>query len=125
MKRQIIDTIQQYETIIVHRHVRPDPDAYGSQMGLAEIIRKNYPAKHVFVVGEHEDSLSFLGAPEQIDDATFEGALIIVTDTANTARIDDQRFAKGDFLIKIDHHLTPYVQCIERTVGKSLYDKGR
>ena len=104
MKRQIIDKIQQYETIIVHRHVRPDPDAYGSQMGLAEIIRKNYPAKQVFAVGEHEESLSFLGAPQQIDDATFNGALIIVTDTANTDRIDDQRYAKGDFLIKIDHH---------------------
>ena len=104
MKRQIIDTIQQYETIIVHRHVRPDPDAYGSQMGLAEIIRKNYPDKQVFVVGEHEESLSFLGAPQEIEDAAFNGALIIVTDTANTARIDDQRYAKGDFLIKIDHH---------------------
>ena len=64
MKRQIIDTIQRYEKIFVHRHVRPDPDAYGSQMGLAEIIRKNYPSKQVFVVGEHEDSLSFLGQPQ-------------------------------------------------------------
>ena len=33
LKRQIIDTIEQYDTIIIHRHVRPDPDAYGSQIG--------------------------------------------------------------------------------------------
>lgn len=104
MKRQIIDTIKQYETIIVHRHVRPDPDAYGSQIGLAEILRTNYPMKQVYVVGEHEESLSFLAQPQQIEDALFEGALIIVTDTANTERIDDQRYTKGDFVIKIDHH---------------------
>ncbi|EEO4439932.1 bifunctional oligoribonuclease/PAP phosphatase NrnA, partial [Listeria monocytogenes] len=35
MKSEILQQIKQYETIILHRHVRPDPDAYGSQMGLA------------------------------------------------------------------------------------------
>ena len=104
MKRQIIDKIKQYETIITHRHVRPDPDAYGSQFGLAELIRANYPEKKVYTVGEHDDSLSFLAMPEQIDDAVFEGALVIVTDTANTERVDDQRYNKGAYLIKIDHH---------------------
>lgn len=31
MFEQILAAIEQYETIIIHRHVRPDPDAYGSQ----------------------------------------------------------------------------------------------
>ena len=104
MKRQIIDKIIQYETIIIHRHVRPDPDAYGSQIGLAELIRANYPAKNVYTVGEHEESLSFLAQPQQIEDALFKGALIIATDTANTERIDDQRYTEGEYIIKIDHH---------------------
>lgn len=104
LKRQIIDKIKQYNTIILHRHVRPDPDAYGSQIGLAELIRATYPEKNVFTVGEHDNSLSFLAFPQQIDDAQFENALIIVTDTANTERIDDERYKQGDFLIKIDHH---------------------
>lgn len=104
LKRQIIDKIKQYKTIILHRHVRPDPDAYGSQIGLAELIRTNYPEKVVYTVGEHDDSLSFMASPQQIEDAQFEKALIIVTDTANTERIDDQRYVNGDFLIKIDHH---------------------
>lgn len=104
LKRQIIDTIKQYETIIVHRHVRPDPDAYGSQMGLAEILRTSYPEKNIYTVGEHEESLSFLAKPEQLEDAIFEGALILVTDTANTERIDDQRYKNGAYIIKIDHH---------------------
>lgn len=104
MKQQIIDTIEQFDTIIVHRHVRPDPDAYGSQIGLAELIRHNYPKKQVYVVGEHDESLSFLAYPQQVEDAQFEGALIIVTDTANTERIDDGRYKLGAKLIKIDHH---------------------
>ena len=104
MKRQIIDIIEQYETIIIHRHVRPDPDAYGSQMGLAYLIRANFPNKNVHIVGEHDPSLSFLGYPEQIEDAVYEGACVIVTDTANTERIDDQRYINGEKLVKIDHH---------------------
>lgn len=42
---EIIKAIKKYETIIIHRHVRPDPDAYGSQGGLAEIIKASFPGK--------------------------------------------------------------------------------
>lgn len=104
MKRQIIDIIDQYDTIIIHRHVRPDPDAYGSQIGLKLLIEANYPHKTVHAVGEHDESLSFLAFPEKIEDATYKGALVIVTDTANTERVDDGRYNKGAYLIKIDHH---------------------
>ena len=31
MKAEILADIKRYDTIIIHRHVRPDPDAYGSQ----------------------------------------------------------------------------------------------
>lgn len=104
LKRQIIDTIASYETIIIHRHVRPDPDAYGSQQGLKELILANYPEKKVFAVGEHDESLSFLANPDNITDDIYEDALVIVTDTANTERVDDQRYTKGKMIIKIDHH---------------------
>ncbi|EHL2557491.1 bifunctional oligoribonuclease/PAP phosphatase NrnA, partial [Listeria monocytogenes] len=56
MKSEILQQIKQYETIILHRHVRPDPDAYGSQMGLAEIIRASFPEKKVYSVGNDEKS---------------------------------------------------------------------
>lgn len=104
MKKQIIEAIQQYDTIILHRHVRPDEDAYGSQMGLQAIIKENYPNKKVYITGQHDEALTYLGHPEQVSDVLFEGALVIVTDTANQERIDDQRYTKGAYLIKIDHH---------------------
>ncbi len=104
MKRQIIDTIEKYNTIIVHRHVRPDEDAYGSQLGLATLLRTNYPDKVVYTTGKHSAPLDYLGKPDEIEDAQFEGALVIVTDTANTDRIDDQRYDRGAYVIKIDHH---------------------
>lgn len=104
MKRQIIDTISRYETIIIHRHVRPDPDAYGSSFGLREILRTSYPDKNVYTTGDHDETLDFLTNPDHITDDMYNGALVIVTDTANTARVDDQRYGMGSLLIKIDHH---------------------
>jgi phosphoesterase RecJ-like protein len=104
MIKQIQDAINQYETIIIHRHERPDPDALGSQLGLAEVIKVRFPNKKVFVVGEEEQSLAFLGEMDFVSDQEYKQALVIVCDTANTDRIDDKRYDQGAFLIKIDHH---------------------
>jgi phosphoesterase RecJ-like protein len=104
MKEKILETIKQYDTIIIHRHVRPDPDAYGSQGGMAEILQASFPDKAIFTVGKEEETLQFLRRLDTIPDETYNGALVIVCDTANEARIDDKRYSKGDKLIKIDHH---------------------
>lgn len=104
MFNHIIEKIEQFETIIIHRHVRPDPDALGSQLGLKAMIKQSFPNKHVYAVGEEEPSLMFLGRMDTIDDDVYEGALVIVCDTANTDRISDDRFNDGKVLIKLDHH---------------------
>ncbi|AGK55188.1 DHH family phosphoesterase [Bacillus sp. 1NLA3E] len=104
MKGKILEAISKYETIIVHRHVRPDPDAYGSQCGLVELLQANYPEKQIYAVGKEEVSLQFLRRLDSIPQETYNGALVIVCDTANEERICDQRYNTGDMLIKIDHH---------------------
>jgi bifunctional oligoribonuclease and PAP phosphatase NrnA len=104
MIEQILAAIEQYETIIVHRHVRPDPDAYGSQGGLAAILQESYPDKKIYAVGKEEPTLHFMRRLDVIDDEVYKGALVIVCDTANAARICDDRYTLGDKLIKIDHH---------------------
>lgn len=102
--QQILDKIKEYDTIIIHRHMRPDPDALGSQIGLRDIIRHNFPKKKVLATGFDEPTLAWIAKMDQVTDQDYQGALVIVTDTANTPRIDDERYKKGGFLIKIDHH---------------------
>jgi len=104
MKDKILETIKQYETIIIHRHVRPDPDAYGSQGGLAEILKTSFPEKNIYTVGKEEETLYHLRRLDQIPNNKYDGALVIVCDTANAERICDDRYHLGDKLIKIDHH---------------------
>ncbi|MBM7838460.1 phosphoesterase RecJ-like protein [Alkalihalobacillus xiaoxiensis] len=104
MLKHVLTKIKEYKTIIIHRHVRPDPDALGSQLGLKSIIQATYTEKNVFAVGEMEDSLSFLGEMDHITDEMYEGALVIVCDTANTARISDSRYQLGEKIMKLDHH---------------------
>lgn len=108
--QNILHKIEEYSTIIIHRHQKPDPDALGSQNGLKEILKTNFPEKQIFAVGYDEPTLSYLATMDIIDDKTYDNALVIVTDTSNTARIDDNRYTSGKYLIKIDHHPndTPY-----------------
>ncbi|MDF2038894.1 bifunctional oligoribonuclease/PAP phosphatase NrnA [Cytobacillus oceanisediminis] len=110
MKQKILDEIKKYEKIIIHRHVRPDPDAYGSQGGLAEILKASFPEKSIFTVGKEEETLHYMRRLDEVSDDTYNGALVIVCDTANAERICDNRYGKGNKLIKIDHHpnMDPY-----------------
>lgn len=104
IQEEILQKIKSYETIIIHRHQRPDPDALGSQVGLREILRKAFPDKKVLATGIDEPTLIWLATMDQVADEDYRGALVIVTDTANTERIDDDRYSLGASLIKIDHH---------------------
>ncbi len=104
MFHKILEKIKANDTIIIHRHQRPDPDAIGSQVGLQKLLQYNFPEKTILVTGFAEPTLAWLAQMDEVSDSDYEGALVIVTDTANTERIDDERYAKGGCLIKIDHH---------------------
>jgi phosphoesterase RecJ-like protein len=101
---KIIQTIKENDTIIIHRHKRPDPDALGAQAGLKEMIKHSFPDKQVYIVGEDDPAFTFLVSMDQLKDSTYQDALVIVCDTANTPRISDERYQLGKMLIKIDHH---------------------
>ena len=104
VQEEILEKIKKYQKIIIHRHQRPDPDAIGSQTGLAEILKVSFPTKEIFMVGKKIPGFAWIGEMDEIDNEVFDDALVIVTDTANAPRIDDRRFDQGDMLIKIDHH---------------------
>ena len=101
---QILEKIKEYDTIIIHRHMKPDPDALGSQVGLKALLEHHFPEKTIKVVGFNEPTLTWLAKMDQVEDTDYQGALAIICDTANIARIDDKRYTKAESIIKIDHH---------------------
>ena len=44
---EIMEALEQSELIIIHRHLRRDPDAYGSQLGLKYYLQKKFPNKQI------------------------------------------------------------------------------
>ena len=101
--------IEAYDTIVVFRHVFPDGDALGSQLGLVKTLRLNYPEKTIYAVGSNDHHYTIYPEMDVVD---LEGVkfLSIVVDTANRPRVDDDRYTMGDKIIKIDHHpeVDPY-----------------
>lgn len=105
--RLVLDTIKEYNKIIIFRHFRPDGDAVGSTKGLQRILQLSFPSKQIVLQNcDFSDYLSFLGGEEPLyDDEFYKDALGIVIDTATKARISNQRFSLCEKLIKIDHHI--------------------
>ena len=107
MFEKIIELIEKYPRIIIHRHKNPDGDALGSQLGLRRIIRDSYPDKRVFAVGDMTDRYACM-VDEPMDvltDEAYSGSLAIVLDTSASALISDDRYKTAAATARIDHHL--------------------
>lgn len=108
---EIYEKIKEYPTIILHRHTSPDPDALGSQAGLGRALKARFPEKKILFAGENDEGdLAWINKMDDVTEDDYQGALVITTDTANTPRISNKNYNKGEFLIKIDHHpdVDPY-----------------
>ena len=105
MFNEIYNKIKEYDTIIIHRHSRPDGDALGSQIGLKEAILATFPNKCVKVVGDMIERYSWFGKMDEVEDDLYKDALVIVCDSGAEKLISDERYNNGKFLIKIDHHI--------------------
>ncbi len=103
IKKEVINKIKSYDTIIIHRHQRPDMDAIGSQVGLSLLIKENFQQKRVYVVGDLND-MSYLAKMDSIEDEVYQNALVIITDVAVTHMISDDRYKLAKERIIIDHH---------------------
>ena len=99
--------IEKYDTIIIHRHSNPDGDALGSQIGLREIIRTNYPDKTVYIVGDETKRYAFMEGwqPDTVPDDVYKTALAIVLDTSAKFMISDTRYATAAATLRFDHHI--------------------
>lgn len=106
-KKEILKKIEEYDNIIIVRHVRPDGDCIGSSLGLRDILRESFPNKKIYSLGKTKaDFLEFIGQEdEDVSQEVYKNSLIIAVDTANEKRIDNDNYMLGKELIKIDHHL--------------------
>ena len=105
--KKIYKEIKKAKTIVLARHIGPDPDALGSTLGMKELILNTFPKKQVFVVGSPASKFRFLGELDKFD-SSMDGALLIVTDTPDRKRIDIPSLAGFKKIIKIDHH--PFIE---------------
>ncbi|MEG0077469.1 DHH family phosphoesterase [Anaerorhabdus sp.] len=108
MKSIFQETLEQFNIVTIFRHENPDMDALGSQLGLGNWINENYPDKQVFLCGYDFGRHQELSSKEPVSLEIIENSLAIILDTANSARVDDERFKLAKKTMRIDHH--PYVE---------------
>ncbi len=101
---KLFQKIEEYETIIIQRHERPDLDALGSQIGLKLTLKHRFPNKKIYAVGDASRRYGFIGGMDLIDDEKFRGALCIICDVAVANMVSDDRYKLADEVFVIDHH---------------------
>ena len=107
MFEKILEAIKAYDTIIIHRHSSPDGDALGSQIGLKNIIKDNFPEKKVYAVGDGAKRFSFMDGSvmDEIEDSVYDGALAVILDCGAAHLISDERWKTAAKTVRIDHHI--------------------
>ncbi len=106
--KAIYKKIKKYDTIVIARHIGPDPDALGSQNGLKELINLNFPNKKVYTAGCPAARFKYLGTLNYSEDIDYSKTLLIVTDTPDSKRVDGAVAKDFADSVKIDHH--PFVE---------------
>lgn len=103
MYEDILAKVMGYQTIIIHRHTKPDFDAIGSQVGLKEILVENFPNKHIFVVGD-QNRYDIENDMQTIPNELYNDALVFILDVAVKHMVSDERYRHAKEVIVIDHH---------------------
>lgn len=106
MYSELINKINEYDTIVIARHIGVDPDALCSQLALRDTILLTYPNKKVLAVGTGSQKFLSFGKLDKVEKVS--NALLIVCDTPDKKRVDSVNFDEFSYSIKIDHH--PFVE---------------
>jgi len=104
MTNIIDELIKRYNKIIVTRHIHPDYDAYGSQIGLYLSIKETYPEKEVYLDGDENENNLFGIKSHTITKELLKDSLYIITDTACKNMLPNNNIKYAKDVIIIDHH---------------------
>ena len=102
--KPILKKINEYNEIVIARHIGPDPDAIASQIALRDAIKLKYPEKKVYAVGAPVAKYKYIGKLDKIDENSLNNPLLIVLDCPNIIRVDGVNYELYKEIIKIDHH---------------------
>ena len=107
MFEAILNEIKQYDTVILHRHSRPDGDALGSQIGMKHLLLENFPEKKIYIVGDDAGFYGFMedSVMDDIPDSAFDGALSVILDCGAPSLVSDDRYAMAAKTARMDHHI--------------------
>ena len=106
MFKKIYKKIEEFDTIVIARHVGVDPDALASQLALRDSIKLTFPNKKVMAIGTGSAKFFHIGKLDRLE--KVNNALLIVVDTPDKRRVDSVDFSQFAYTIKIDHH--PFVE---------------
>ena len=123
--KAFIDQISHYNSFVLVSHIRPDCDALGSELGMAEVLRS--VGKQVRIINAHRTppALQFLdpaGNIEVLEDHVqaedISADCIMVLDTSAWAQLGDMgdviRSSRADKIV-VDHHVG------EDDLGATMY----
>ena len=99
--KEIYKKIKKAKTIVIARHVGPDPDAVASQIALRDSIVLTFPKKRVYAVGLGVSKFKTYGTLDHPDYSTLHKPLLIVVDVPNMSRIDGIESLDYDCILKI------------------------
>ena len=103
---KILELAQDYENITIFRHQLSDHDAMGSQFALKLYLKTAFPQKHIYALGHSVGACAkFYPSVDDAEDEIVANSIAFVLDSSTRERIDDQRYATAQKIIKIDHHI--------------------
>ena len=106
MFKKIYKKIEEFNTIVIARHIGVDPDALASQLALRDSIKLTFPNKKVMAIGTGSAKFFHIGRLDRLE--KVNNALLIIVDTPDKRRVDSVDFSQFAYTIKIDHH--PFVE---------------
>ncbi len=102
--KKIYRKIKEYDTILIARHVGPDPDAIASTIALRDSIRLTFPNKEVYAIGLSVAKFKFYGVLDKVEPEKCRNSLLMVLDVPNISRVDGIENIEYKEILKIDHH---------------------
>ena len=95
MYNDIITKIEEFDTIVIARHIGVDPDALCSQLALRDSIKLTFPEKKVLAIGTGSAKFTQLGRLDKIEKVQVKTG----TDSTYYAGITSDNLEEGDLIV--------------------------